>query len=266
MRSGPKASYAAPAVEKAFEILTLLGDRPGGLMITEMAVLMDRSVGEIFRIVIVLEKLGYLRKSPADDRYSVAYKLLELAFRATPAQDLVAAATPTMRKLVVDTGQSCHLVVINEGAGLVIAREQNPGVRGFSLRLGAEVNLLTSCSGAVLLTYLPADMRQNVIDQALRLSTTGISLNDMDAKFAVIRKRGFEQRKSFITRGVTDLSYPIFGYDGKVVAALTIPFLELIDGSQKIDMVSCKRILGAAAAEISDTLGHTPAGSMKGND
>jgi DNA-binding IclR family transcriptional regulator len=255
MRSGPKASYAAPAVEKAFEIISLLAERPGGVLISEMAVLMNRSVGEIFRIVIVLEKLGYLRKSPKDDRYSVAYKLLELAFRATPAQDLVAAATPTMRKLVIETGQSCHLVVINEGAGLVIAREQNPGTRGFSLRLGAEVNLMTSCSGAVLLTYLPQDLRENVINQARQSRGGQSQLEDLEKKFGTIRKRGYEQRKSFITRGVTDLSFPIFGFDGKIAAALTIPFLELIDGSQKLDIASCKPILSAAASEITELLG-----------
>ncbi|MCI4589495.1 IclR family transcriptional regulator [Sphingobium sp. BYY-5] len=257
MRTGPKASYAAPAVEKAFEVLELLTNHPGGALISEMAVLMNRSIGEIFRIVIVMEKLGYLHKSPRDDRYSVSYKLLDLAFRATPAQDLVAAATSAMRKLVIDAEQSCHLVVINEGAGLVIAREQNPGTRGFSLRLGAEVDLLTSCSGAVLLAFSPDDLRDSLVKQATALSGCVIDQEELEKRFISIQKRGHEQRKSFITRGVTDLSYPIFGFDRKVVAALTIPFLELINGSQRVDIGVAKQYLRDAAADISNMLGYS---------
>jgi len=258
MRTGPKASYAAPAVEKAFEVLELLANQPGGALISEMAVLMDRSVGEIFRIVIVLEKMGYLQKSPKDDRYTVAYKLLDLAYRATPAQDLVAIAKPAMRQLAMDSGQSCHLVVINDDAGLVIAREQNPGTRGFSLRMGAPVNMLNSCSGQVLLAFSPDEVRDHVIDSAMAASGGRADRAALERRLPIIRKQGHEKRKSPITRGVTDLSYPVFGFDGGVVAALTIPFLELIDGSQMVDMDTAKMLLKGAAADMSVAMGYNP--------
>jgi len=93
-RTGLKGTYAAPAIEKAFEIVEVLATRPEGALISEIATQLGRSVGELFRIVVVLEQLGYLRKSSTSDRYTVAYKLLDLAFRATPAQDLVRAAMP----------------------------------------------------------------------------------------------------------------------------------------------------------------------------
>ncbi|MFZ2995838.1 IclR family transcriptional regulator [Sphingobium sp.] len=258
MRTGPKASYAAPAVEKAFEVLELLANQPGGALISEMAVLMDRSVGEIFRIVIVLEKMGYLQKSPKDDRYTVAYKLLDLAYRATPAQDLVAIAKPAMRQLAMDSGQSCHLVVINDDAGLVIAREQNPGTRGFSLRMGAPVDMLTSCSGQVLLAFSPEEVRNHVIDRAIGATSSRIDRVALERRMPIIRKQGHEKRKSPITRGVTDLSYPVFGFDGGVVAALTIPFLELIDGSQMVDMDTARALLKAAASDMSVAMGYKP--------
>jgi len=61
--AGGKATYAAPAVQKTFEILELLERHPGGLLVSEMATLLGRSVGELFRIVVVVEQLAYLRKS-----------------------------------------------------------------------------------------------------------------------------------------------------------------------------------------------------------
>src|ERR1044072_2534310 len=84
----PQGTYTAPALEKAFEILEFLADRRGGATLNEIIKGLDRSIGELFRIVIVMERLGFLQKSPETDRYTVAYKILDLAYRATPAQDL----------------------------------------------------------------------------------------------------------------------------------------------------------------------------------
>jgi DNA-binding IclR family transcriptional regulator len=258
MALGSKTTYAAPAVEKAFEIFELLETQPSGILISEMAVRLNRSVGELFRIVVVMEKLGYLQKSRKDDRYSVAYKLLDLAYRATPAQDLVTAARPAMRRLAIDTGQSCHLVVINGGSGLVITREQNPGTRGFSLRLGAAIDMLASCSGSILLAFSSDGTRDHVLAEAIAMSDKPVDRAALEAQLAQVRARGYEQRKSPITRGVTDLSFPVFGFDGQVAAALTIPFLELIDGSQTVDMPAARDHLRHAAADISIALGYHP--------
>ena len=55
---------------------------------------------------------------------------------------------------------------------------------------------------------------------------------------------------------MTDISFPVFGFDRNVVAALTIPFLELIDGSQKVDLEAARDLLRTAAARVSDRLGY----------
>jgi len=231
----PKGNYAAPALDKAFDILELLADKPGGVLISEMAAQLNRSVGELFRIVIVMEKRGFLQKSPDTDRYTVAYKILDLAYRATPAQDLTRSAAPQMEALALAVEQSCHLVVPNGGLGLVVARQENPIVRGFAVRLGAPVDLLKSCSGHVLLAFSPPDRVERILERAPS-KLTGDGAAKLEKRLGKVRKQGFEMMASAITRGVTDMSYPVFGFHGDVMAALTIPFLELIDGSQKVGM------------------------------
>jgi len=73
-----------------------------------------------------------------------------------------------------------------------------------------------------------------------------------------IRLAGFDSRPSPITYGVTDISFPIFGFDKDVVAALTIPFLSLIDGSQKVEMDAARDMLCRTTERISDRLGYQP--------
>ena len=252
----PKGTYAAPAIEKAFEIVELLGRHPGGALVSEMATLLGRSVGELFRIVIVMERLGYLAKSTRTDRYTVTYKLLDVAYRATPAQDLVRAAAPWMQRLAEAAGQSCHLVVANAGSGLVIACEQQPGIRGFSLRIGARIDLIESCSGQILLAFASATHAAQSIAEAERERAAPIDRDRLAERLQRVRGLGYERRQSPITHGVTDISCPVFGFDGHGVAALTIPFLELIDGSQKVDADAALGLLQEAVQGIAETLGY----------
>ena len=94
-----KGSYKAPALDKAFLIIELLANNPQGLLASEMATALGRSLGELFRIVVVLEEAGYLQKSRVTDRYTVTYKFLDVAYRATPARKLVVTAQPEMQAL-----------------------------------------------------------------------------------------------------------------------------------------------------------------------
>lgn len=255
-RNSLKGTYTAPAVEKAFQIIELLADHADGLLVSEMAMYLGRSVGELFRVAVVMEQFGYLRKSARTDRYTVAYKLLETAFRATPAQDLIRAALPEMQGLAHEAGQSCHLVVHNAGAGLVIAREQQPGPRGFSLRVGASIDMVKSCSGQVILAFSQPERLEQIIAAAEEVQGTSVDRGWLADRMSVIRAHGYDSRPSPITHGVTDISFPVFGFSGEVVAALTIPFLELIDGSQKVDLGVAREMLRSAAGQTSDALGY----------
>ena len=255
-QTGAKGTYAAPAIERAFEIIEALAQHPEGALVSEIAAMLGRSVGELFRFFVVMERLGYLRKSAANDRYTVTYKFLEVAYRATPAQDIVRAALPAMQGLAQEAGQSCHLVVPNAGAGLVIACEQQPGMRGFSLRLGARIDIVNSCSGQVLLAFSPAQRVGQIIADAEQLRGAPVDRDWLGERLALIRERGYDSRQSPITHGVTDISCPVFGFDGHVAAALTIPFLELIDGSQKVHLEAARAMLHQTVARISDALGY----------
>ncbi|MBZ6381185.1 IclR family transcriptional regulator [Sphingomonas sanguinis] len=253
-----KGSYAAPALDKAFLIIELLANHPQGMLVSEMATALGRSLGELFRIVVVMEEARYLEKSPIDDRYRVTYKFLDIAYRATPARQLTAAALPEMQSLALTVGQSCHLVVIEGGAGLVIAREENPGTRGFALRMGASIDIVASCSGKVLLAFAPPAQLGRIIDRAELAQGRPIGRVRLAEDLERVRAQGYELRESPITRGVTDISYPVFGFGGDCMAALTIPFLETIDGSQSVTIPEARLILAEATARISQQLGYRP--------
>lgn len=253
-----KGKYKAPALDKAFLIIELLANNPQGLLASEMAAALGRSLGELFRFVVVLEEAGYLQKSRVTDRYTVTYKFLDVAYRATPARKLVVTAQPEMRALAATIGQSCHLVVAQSAEGLVIAREENPGTRGFALRVGAAIDLIRSCSGNILLAFGSEEATEQMLSRAAALRKEPIGHASLMARLQAIRARGYMQRESPVVRGVTDISFPIFGFGGELLAALTVPFLELIDGSQLVSLEEATAELKQTAEKISVALGWRP--------
>jgi DNA-binding IclR family transcriptional regulator len=251
--SGPRGSYSAPALEKGFDVVELLATEPAGLTISEIAARLGLSISQIFRMIVVMERRGWLLKERESDRYRVSYKVLELAYRATPAQELAHVATPIMFALSQSSEQSCQLVVRTGDQAIVVQRQESPRPIGLAVRLGTAVDLVASCSGHVLLAF--GD--QERLDETLNRLTYPKHLpkTALRKMLETVRERGFETMPSARIEGVRDISYPIFGFNCRVVAALTVPFLTFIDGSQRVAFEGLQEQLAAAARAISEGLG-----------
>jgi DNA-binding IclR family transcriptional regulator len=251
-RSAPK-TYSAPALERGFSVIELLARAPRGLTASEIASGLGLSIGEIFRIIVVMERRRWLNKDPDTDQYTVNPRILEIVFRATPAEELTVVAGSYMRELSDKIDQSCHLVMPNGRRGLVVLRQQNPGDIAFIVRLGADLDLVRSCSGQVLLAFGDDAWVADVLDAdaTLQPKDRAVLVN----RLKLVRSRGFEMRASARVVGVTDISYPIFGLGGRVVAALTVPFMVHIDSSQAFDESAAQAELALTSRRISTEMG-----------
>lgn len=248
-----RLDYSAPALEKGIDIIELLAGEQNGLTISEIAFRLKRSLNEIFRVAVVMERRQWLQKDIESARYSVTYRMLELAHRGTPAQAMSLVAAPVMNQLSREINQSCHLVVPAGSHGLVILRQENiahPG--GFAMRLGAVVDLVASCAGHVLLAFAEPDVRDGVF----RLIPTpwAIPRKTLLRRLERVRRDGFELQPSIIAAGVTDVSYPIRARDGKIVAALTVPYAKAVNGRRLPTMDQSRARLERAARDISQSL------------
>lgn len=231
------------------DIVETLAEAESGLTVSEIASRLHRPMSELFRIVVVMQRRGWLQKDPDSGRYSVTYHVLRLAHRSTPSLALTSAAAPVMHELSIRINQSCHLVVRSGVEGLVILRQENQRRHAnLSVRAGSIIDLSTSCSGLVILAHLDA----GELDRAL---PRGKKDSRLMSTLARIRKRGYEMHRSPITPGVTDIGCPVFGFDGKVVAAITVPYLHVLDNSVTMTTDQTRRHIEQATRRISQSLG-----------
>ena len=255
--------YAAPALEKGLDILEMLCRSEKPLSQTQIADGLGRSVGEIYRMLACLVNRNYL--VAIDDSYAVTTKLFELAHVNPPTHRLLLEAAPLMQKLSNELDQSCHLTVYNQGRQVVIAKVDTPSGMGFSVRVGAELDVLISASGQVLLAFQNAETRALRIDESARRRPTQAD-SKIERRLDSVRACGFASITSVQVRGLQAVSFPILDSQGHAMAALTVPYAERIDQRQRKMIPEVQRVLGKAARTLTERIGGAAAAQKASPD
>jgi DNA-binding IclR family transcriptional regulator len=212
--------YAVPALDKALDILELLADEAGGLAQSEIAEATGRSVGQIFRVLVTLERRGYLVREPSG-RYLLGTRLFDLAHRHAPVRGLEAAALPVMRELAEAVRQSCNLAVLEGDRVRVIAQAESPADFGYRVRVGALFEVASTATGEVL-----AGDRDELV------------------------------RADALQPGITDVVAAVRGAAGQTVAALTVPYVST--SFSTVAHAQVVQQAASAARAISQALGWIP--------
>jgi DNA-binding IclR family transcriptional regulator len=247
--------YAAPALEKGLDILDVLVDTAEGYTLNELSVKLGRTVSEIFRMVVTLERRGYVQ-GDHNDRYTLTLKLFEMAHRQQPIRSLTAMALPLLRDLANVTRQSCHLSIYHSGRVAVIAQVDSPERWSFGLKVGAVMGLTDTSSGHVLLAFRDLAERERMLAAHTRVEGE----NDVEPAALLtlldeIRAAGHEIVPSRQMRGVTNVAFPVIGSSGDAVAAVNVPYLERIDKKVNPEFDEVCKMVGEMTMRLSALMG-----------
>lgn len=248
-------SYSAPALEKGLDILETLCHSEQPLSQKDIAQRLGRSVGEIYRMVACLVNRNYVALVD-ENTYGITTKLFELSHINPPTHRLLFEATPIMQRLAGELDQSCHLTVYGQGKQVVLCKVDTPSGMGFAVRAGAELDVLISASGRVLVAFQDEETRKLRIEESIQRRPEQAD-PQIDSILEKIRVAGFESIPSVQVRGLWAVSYPILDTQGRAIAALTVPYAERLDQTQRKSIPEVTEVLGAAARTLSARIGGT---------
>jgi DNA-binding IclR family transcriptional regulator len=257
----PRASaearhYAAPAAEKALDILEALAAEPEGATAAELCRILGRSMGEVYRVLLSLERRGYVAKDPGTERCHLTLRLFDLAHRHPPTARLVRAAQSVLDDLAAAAMQSCHLVVAEGAEAVVLATAASPMPMGYAVRVGARFPLMETSSGVVIVAFGRERVRREAFG-------AGEAPEDYAERIERVRRRGYEVWDSHVVRGVTNVAAPVLDHSGHACAAVTVPYLEQIRAEpNRSDVlarvveagVALSRAMGAAERPQTNTI------------
>jgi DNA-binding IclR family transcriptional regulator len=205
----PKSTYAAPALEKGLEVLELMASSRRPFTQTEIARALDRTPGELYRMLAVLEQRGYLVKDEMGG-YSLTLKLFTLGQEYGWMGILLKTARGFMRDFSWQSGQECHLSVLEDGRLTVIAQEPGSGGISLQVKAGSQHNPLRTVSGRLLLALASEDERAwHVRRAAEAFAEKRAGAPRLAAALNQIAQDGFAEAEGESLPGVLDTAFPV---------------------------------------------------------
>jgi len=143
------------SIGKACEALSAFRNGPRTLGLSELAAATGLDKSSAQRVAHTLAALGWLEKDPATRRFSLAPRVLDLAYNYLRQDPLVAAATPVLVQMRRETGERVSLSLLDDTSLIYAVRLE---ARADSLRsslVGRRVPLFCTAGGRAVLACLP---------------------------------------------------------------------------------------------------------------
>ena len=245
------STYSAPALEKGLDILELLCQCENGLTQQEIASKLGRNLSEIYRMLNCLVQRNYVANY--GNTYTITSKLFQLSHFHPPTYRLLTEALPIMEALSRAVSFPCDLRVYNYGFQTVIAAIQPPNGLGFTTRVGSEIEVAPSASGLVLLAFQDPIIKEIRIKESLpNQSETEIEAFRNSLKEIAIK--GFASIQSKQYAGLHAIAFPILDMNGNAIAAMTVPMLARIDGTNQFTQEQVENLLRESVLNLSRKL------------
>jgi len=219
-------NYKAPALEKGLDILEYLSYKRAALSQTEIAEGTNKTMNEIYRMLVCLENRGYLIREHHSGKYRLSLKLYSLAHRHSLIDEIRNVAQTAMKELSSAIRQSCHLGIIYQDQLMVINQSKSPEPISLSVEEGSLFPLLRTASGLTLLSILHEDTNPEILNRLKQFHDySKQEKNEFITTLKEIRKQGYHTEISKLASGVTDVVVPIGNATSRIVAALAVPVL-----------------------------------------
>lgn len=211
-----KANYLIQSVSHALDVLEELAKAAGEVGVTELSKRLKLHKNNVFRLLATLELRGYVEQNRETEDYRLGVKALQLGQSYLSQSKLVIRATPILKQLAEQIGETVSLATLQNGqVQYPISIEAKRAVK-VSPRVAVAFPAKQNASGRLLTAQLP----DPVVQEILATNTP---------QDAAIRSQLNELRGSgqIIDRGATEadvvcLSRIVRGYGNEVVAAVEV--------------------------------------------
>ena len=252
-----KKVYEIPNLRKAFEILEMLSETKYGITFPDMLAKTDCNKTSLFRILMTLENMGYLRKNPETDAFSISRKILSLAYSSLCDANIMDESIDVVRELRDEIGETTMLGVLLENECVMIAQEYGLSPFNFIGKLGMKSPLHASAPGKALLSALPEaelekTLRHITLEKCAKNTIT--SKDELKAALKKYSAQKFASDTSEAVDGVNCVASAIFDSHGYPVAVIWItgPANRVLEDN----FDSIGRKVRASAQKISERLGY----------
>jgi DNA-binding IclR family transcriptional regulator len=212
------------AVERALQILACFDDEHPERGISDIAQAVGLHKATTHRIVTTLMSFGYIERAEDGQRYRLGLRLADLGYKVIRRMDLRSEAQTLMADLTHRLGETSDLSVYDRGQVLYIEVVHANHALMIAAAVGRSMPVHATASGKVLMAFMPAQVREAALGQALTAHTphTVTDPAELRRQLEEVRKRGYAVDDEEFEQGIRAVSAPIRNREGAVIAAMSV--------------------------------------------
>lgn len=252
-----KQDYRIAAVNRALDILELLGRQRTEFGLPELSKAVGLPKATVFRYLSTLEERGYVRKSPDNEKYTLGLNILQLSNDMLGSMSLHEVALPHMRKLVTQFQETVNLALLDQCEVVYVEILESPKAFKMSSRVGGRELPHATALGKALLAFLPEEEVNEIIQTTglpRRTPRTICTPSRFKEELEAIRQRGYAVDHEENEEGALCVGVPIFDHLHRPIAAISIsgPAIRIL--TDQIEHIGSALV--EVSSQISNRLGY----------
>lgn len=218
---------------------------------TEISRKLNIPVQTVHRLLSSLSEARLVYKSKETKKFRLSFSIIQMGYALRNSLSVYHCSLPIMEKLAHKTNHCVCLTVLEGKEGIIVdtiaaksAQTIEPSLMRNPLHIGS--------ANKVLLAHLPLSIKEKLINSLLQ-DENRLTKERLESELRTIKKHGFSITVGEIKDGVVEVSAPIFSWEEKTIAAISVLIPEDIIKNNGLEEITISTI--KAAEEISEELG-----------
>ena len=253
--TNPGPISAVQSVDRAITALEFLARR-GEAGVSEVAAAIGVHKSTASRLLGALQGRGLVEVAGDRGRYRLGYGILRLAGAMGGRLDVTSQGREICEELAEQLGETVNIAVLQGNQVVNVFQVHGGGAISVNNWVGRPTPLHATSSGKVLLAYLSKSLQDKIFSEGLTSYTpdTVTDVRVLRQQLAQVHVEGFAVTEGEYETGLNAVAAPVLGGNGGAVAAISVsgPAYRL----PATDVIRTARIVVAAAARISERMGH----------
>ena len=198
----------------------------GAASLNDLSAALSINKSRVLRLCGTLEQMGYLRRRAEDAKWVLGSRLLSLGKAFERQNPLLQVLRPEMLELSQQLDENVVFQVIRGERRLCLCAVNRVQRQRYFTPEGSEARLHYGAAAKVLLAWGPPELRARIYEQAPYPRYTEHTRTTTEQLMADIEKaaaEGWAASSEERTYGSAALAVPVFGAEGALLGALSIP-------------------------------------------
>lgn len=213
------------AAVRAFRVLEALARAGRPLSMMELANTLELPKQTMHRILVQLSDAWLITRGAGDKRYECSPRVRMLAVDVLMHAGPAGARHVLLEQLVAKIGETCNLTMLSGSDVVYVDRVETEWPLRMHLQPGSHVPLHCSASGKLLISFLPKDRRERMIETLPLRAYSARTITDREKlrkELAITRRRRLAINDQEHLQGLIAIAVPVMLDRNRACAAIAV--------------------------------------------